>query len=204
MKLITIILRWLTSLLREVNEKKKIDNSKNENLVEVYRDSRNNIYYKWKIPSAMHAMRYLVGWRAIENANMGVTTKDAIDFLNNILKGLNMQDAATAGYYATTFKNRILTADPEKAYLELASCYILINNEAPDKYDPNVAATKQALWETDIEAKAFFLDFAYQLSAILISTSSKDIPNALVNQNMAMGRLLISTLSKLSPEGSTN
>lgn len=204
MKIITKLLRWLTSILREANEAKKIDNSKDENLAEVYRDTRGNVYYKWKIPSAMHAMRYLVGWRAIENANMGVTTKDAIDFLNNILKGLNMQDMATAGYYATTFKNRILTADPEKAYIELASCYILINNEAPDMYDPNVAATKQALWESDIDAKAFFLNFAYQLSATLISTSNKDIPNALLNQNMAMGRLLISTLSKLSPEGSTN
>ncbi len=198
------LLKWITALLRNRREEKANDNSKNDNLAEVYRDMRGNVYYKWKNPAAMHAMRYLVGWRAIENANMGVDSKQGIDFLNNIIKSINEQDSATAAYYAVTFKNRILTADPEKAYLELASYYILMNNERPNKYDPNIGVTKQALWETDMEAKAFFLDFAYKLSSSLIDTSNKDIPNALLNQSMAMGRLFLSTLSKLSPSGSTN
>lgn len=189
------------------NRKKKIagiDNGRNDALVLCYTDASGRKYYKWKNPLAIPTMRYLAGWSAIEYANMGTNAKEALEHLNKALDSLNANKAGEAAYYITSFRNRIVSADPEKAYLELASCYCVLQDENIKAFDAALSSVKVALWQTDLDAKAFFLNFAFKTSAFLMKSLKESTPSVLATQMKQMMRLLSSTLPKESMKDSTN
>lgn len=183
----------------------KLDNAKNEALELCYTDSAGRNFYKWKSPLSMPTMRYFIGWSEIEYANMGVTAKDALEHLTKAMDALSSNQAAQAAYYIGSFRNRIITADPEQAYLKLAACYCLFQHENPKEFSQALAQEKITAWMQDIDAKSFFLTFAFKTSAILTKSLKENTPSVLVNQMQQMTKLLESlTLLKESPRASTS
>lgn len=168
-----------------------------------YVDIKGNRYFKWKQPATMHSLRYLVGWSDIEYANMGHTPAIAIEYLDQIIQANNAGNPSGVGYHATAFKNRIIKASPEAAYLEMAAVYILIGDENKEVYEPNITARKINLWKSDLKAKAFFLNYAFQLTKILQSTSEEGILSALTTQGNELIKVASTTLRKLYSEDST-
>lgn len=149
-------------------------------------------------------MRYLLGWQAIEYANMGVNAKSAVAYIDEAVQSINTNNSAEAAYKLLTFKDRIVKADPEKAYLEISSCYVLMNNENPKTYDASMAQLKVALWSGDVDARAFFLTSAFKILKDLTNTSGGVMRNALVEQTNMNLRILQLTLRRLSEADSTS
>lgn len=181
-----------------------VDNSRDTSLELCYTDRMGNRYYRWKNPAAMATIRYLVGWQCIEYANMNLNPKEAIGYLDKIISANNSSNKSDVGYNAVSMKNRILKSDPERAYLELASCYVLMNNEIPKTYDTDLAAVKISIWQNDLEARAFFLNLSFQISKDLTSTSGPDTQNvSTAESQLQMMSLILSILKKSSSKDMT-
>jgi len=164
----------LNSIVKIFSKKKgldKVDNSTNQDLELFKKDKMGNRFYKWKEGRVMPGTRYLVAMVRVEEANMGVDAQSLVNHLNVSLENFNKHNYAEAVSVITKLRNRVATADPQAAYLSLASCYVLMNDEDPKNYDMVTARKKIKIWRSDSELQSFFLTFAYQLIKNLQPTS---------------------------------
>lgn len=180
-----------------------IDNSKDERLELCFTDIQGNKFFKWKHPASMPGIRHLAGWRSIEYAGMGVDEKSLLTFIADALTANKDGDKGKVGYTLLTLRGRIEKSNPTRAYMELAAVYSIMNDEDPNKYSPAITQKKLEVWNLDLKAHAFFLNFAYKISRDLINTSNTDTPIVLATQATEMMNLLLTMQKMLFSQDTT-
>lgn len=151
-------------------------------LKETWTDIYGNKYYTFEDVKEMAANRHIAGKTAVIEAEFGCSKEQAIEAMDGVVKALNTQDYSTAAYKALLLKTKFQKADAEKAYLSLATVYVLMEGERPDSYEPEFAKKKLDLWERDIDTRLFFLNTAYTTTESLIGTLNLDMATYLMTK----------------------
>lgn len=117
---------------------------------------------------------------------MGLGLKDILQWTDEMKTLLKSDDPEKYEklYALTLEKERIAknTADPIKQHLNLATVYVLAEEERVDHFDDKIAADKLKLWLADTDALSFFLtwhnehiqSFTSNLNTILGTVSANN------------------------------
>jgi hypothetical protein len=134
-----------------------IDNSKNKNLLFVYRDKAGVNYYTWSDPYKVPAIRAISGERASRYSDMYMNRKTLKLLIAEMKKAGNQNDWAKVFHIIIEMENRMEFLAEESTLLELASVYYIRQDEDPDKPSDSLLEEKIIAWKKDDGARSFFV-----------------------------------------------
>jgi hypothetical protein len=142
----------------------------------VYTDAAGNMWYGLVDPLQLPADRAISALVGMRRNDLNYTEADEREWLKETREAHNANDHAKVGYHLTIKEDRLDWACEEKTLLEIAKVYYWINEEPQDgPLLPVWQAKKEAAWEADPDAKAFFLREAYWLTNGFSDLSPSDI-----------------------------
>jgi hypothetical protein len=149
-------------------------NSKNPELELIFTSSSGIAFYGFKDIMSIPAIRAIAGERASRFAEMLMTES----FLKQAVK--QIKDCFNKGKYieAAAIINEIdvrlnLFAE-ESCLLELASCYVLLEDEKPAEIQQSFHDRKLEFWKQDYPCRAFFLTMVLKLIKKYSNISDQD------------------------------
>lgn len=136
----------------------------NPDLKLCYTDKKGNAYYCMTNPAIIPAQRALAAWVVSKDAEFGLSREKMKLCLDKAKKALNKSDIVEASQAIGIIESAMDLYAESEILLQLATCYIFLNDENPKEYSNEVQKKKRKLWDEDAEAKSFFLQFAYRLT----------------------------------------
>lgn len=131
----------------------------------IYTDNKWNKYYGLVNPANLHATRALSAWAYSKDSEFGMTTVKLRGMLDKINEAVNKKDLASVAKITGVIEAAMeLYAEPE-ILINLATCYVFLNDEKNDGYKDHIQTEKLALWKEDKEARSFFLQYAVQFTS---------------------------------------
>lgn len=151
----------------------KIDNSKNNNLKEVYTDHKGNKWYGYINPLEISAIRGIAAQRADRYVALMISEKELTLLIEEQEKAAKAMDVVRVYAIIYEIKTRLKMLCEENSLLDLAGIYYFLKDEDPDMPSPSHDEKKRLIWEADPACRAFFL-----LKGIEHTEKLKNIPPA--------------------------
>lgn len=137
----------------------------NEGMKEIYTDSKGNKFYALNNPANLHATRALPAWVFARDSEYSMTKERRIAAYEKINECVNKKDLASIAKIVGVMEAaEQLYCEPE-ILLNLATCYTFLNDEKNDSYKDFIQEQKRDIWNSDSEAKSFFLQWSLQYTA---------------------------------------
>jgi hypothetical protein len=148
-------------------------------LVEVYKDRFGNRWWSFVDPLRMPGSRALAGEIAATWADLNMTKEDIKNYFAEMRKAGNSGDIVRMFRLFDTMEARLDWACEDKSLLSLAAVYFLVNDESAGSPAPGYTKLKHEVFDTDTDARAFFLARAFALIKVSSEFSGSDILNYL-------------------------
>lgn len=158
-----------------MSRKSKIDNSENPNLQEVYKDKKGNRWYALKDIMTLSAQRGIAAATAERYIGMMISKKEFDLAMEAHEKAAKELDITTCFAIVADLKHRSKFICEANSILDLANVYYMLEDEDPNDYDEIWADRKRAIWDSDMDCRAFFLNMGLQLTNSFSNTSVEDL-----------------------------
>lgn len=158
---------------------KKEKKSKIE-LKQVYKDKSSHVFYEFADPRQMPGVRLRVAEIATIEAELGISAEKGIELLDLAVEKLAGWSQDKKGFgeglaIIVELKRRFVALLEEQTLLKLATVYFTMDNEDESKYLRSEQQHKMDAWDSDSEAKDFFLCASARLTGFFGDFSSEDI-----------------------------
>ena len=166
-------------------------------LKKIYTDKEGNNYFTWKDPTEIPIHRANMAQMFSRYADLLLTKSLLSTLVDKALEECDNGKLTKVAVLLNEIKIREdLYAEPE-TLLQLATCYVMLKGESPHEYNQHEAQKKLNLWDSDHEAKSFFLQFAYQCTTSYSENSDKSILDYLKEMDPVISRMpkILSSLS---------
>jgi hypothetical protein len=161
---------------------KKIDNSQNISLKEVYTDALGNKWYCHNNILEISPARGLSAARADRYVGLKISENNLKDLLNVAIDGLNKdQDIVQAISILHELKHRQEFLCEENSILDLAGIYYFLQDENPDFPSEVHNQKKREIWSKDEICRGFFLQMGLALTTKFSNTPEEDLISFLKN-----------------------
>lgn len=121
---------------------------------------------------------------AIRTASMGLTAERLIQAHKEIKDELNKGDIVKACGMFDQLQTRIKDIPDEALLQQLALVYILHPDENPTEYKPSFQRMKLALWQSDEDARFFFIQLAVKHITTLSNISDDVIRMRILQRSL--------------------
>lgn len=199
--LVLVIIYLTITIFRKRKNKKseplKIDNSKNKDLQLAFETQDGTKFYIWKDFSHIPAIRSIAGERATRFATLKISEPLLKDAIKKCKEFLNRNKMADAIGVIMEIELRLNLYGEEETFLELANCYILLQDEDPIKITSYHSNKKKEIAANDTNVRAFFLNTAFSFIKKFSNFSEKDFLKYL-DETQAIADRLISSLHEKS------
>lgn len=132
---------------------------------EIYKDKSGNRWYALKNPAHISAERALAAWAYMEDSKYSLSKENLRLILDNMNTALNKSDLATVAKLTGLIESCLEIYTHDAVLLNLASVYCFLNDEKNEGIVDYVVEQKRKIWRDDMEARSFFLQFAWQFTA---------------------------------------
>lgn len=155
---------------------KKIDNSENPNMVEVYTDKLENKWYKHLNIMEISPARGLSAARAERYIGLKISEGNFKDLLQTALDAVNKnQDFVTAISILNEMKIRTEFLCEENSILDLSAIYYFLQDEDPEFPSEAHNRKKVDIWTKDELCRGFFLHMGLGLTTKFSTTAEADL-----------------------------
>lgn len=128
----------------------------------LYTDSKGNNWFTITNQANLHASRALFAWGFARDAEYGLSRERLQLACEKINEYVNKKDVASIAKVIGVIEAGLdLYAEPQ-VMLNLATCYTFLNDEANDGYKDFWQDKKREIWESDVDCRAFFLQWCTQ------------------------------------------
>lgn len=153
-------MNWLNKIKERF--KKPVIEKPKEGFKLIYTDSKGNKYYTLSNPANLHTSRALPAWVFSKDSEYTLSREKFRQAFQRINEAVNKKDLASIAKVVGVMEAGMdLYAEPE-ILLNLATCYVFLNDETNDSYKDYIQEQKRELWKADKDAQSFFLQFAVQ------------------------------------------
>lgn len=148
----------------------KIDNSENPELTVAWKSKDESIvFYSYKNPLKVSALRGVAAEQAKRFASMCITKENALDLIKEAKRSINIeQDFVKAFAIIQEMQFRLEMIAEESSILDLVKLYYFLPDENPDRPSEEHNKQKTKLINENPDLKAFFL----QIGIILLDKFS--------------------------------
>ena len=134
------------------------------------------------------ADRIIAADLAVRRASMGLSPERLVQAFREIKEELNKGDIIKGYAMFDQLERRIADIPDESLLQELALIYILHPDENPEEYKPSYQRMKLNLWQSDEDARFFFI-----LMAVRFITSLSNISDDVIRMHILQRALTEST-----------
>lgn len=162
---------------------KKIDNSQNISLNEVYADALGNKWYCHNNVLEISPARGLSAARADRYVGLKISEHNFSQLLNVAIEGLNKEQNISqmiAIVHELKWRQEMLCE--ENSILDLAGIYYFLQDENPDFPSEAHNQKKREIWAQDEICRGFFLTLGLSLTTKFSNTPEEDLLSFLKNQ----------------------
>lgn len=120
----------------------------------------------WQVfsnPVLIPEQRKIMADLALTKAAMCIKRETLVDYFKEIRRLLDKGQIVTAFSWFQEIENRINDLPLEEHLIELACVYSILPGENPDKFQAEFQKKKREIFESDSDAKGFFLRLAYTI-----------------------------------------
>jgi hypothetical protein len=161
---------------------KKIDNSQNISLKEVYSDALGNKWYCHNNILEISPARGLSAARADRYVGLKISEQNMSDLLNVAIDGINKdQNITQAIAILFELKHRQEFLCEENSILDLAGIYYFLQDENSDFPSEHHNQKKREIWSKDEICRGFFLHMGLALTTKFSNTPEEDLISFLKN-----------------------
>lgn len=158
-------------------------------LKEIYKDSGGNKFYTFEDFSLLPPARAIAAMFFTRYVDLRISRHTLSYLMRKIETLFNQKEFMKAGSIVEEIRLREeLFAEPE-TLRELATVYILMENERPEIYREADAIKKKELWSEDPDADAFFLQSTWETTSGYSETSVKDINSYFLEKAVLLNRI---------------
>lgn len=152
-----------------------IDNSTNKNLIKIYTDKFNNIYYGFIDPEIMPKHRVVYCERAARYAKMYISESNFKKAAIAMKKAANASDWTKMFSIVSEIEYCAHFLGEEESLYEVAAGFFIMNDEDPYELYPQDVKDKIDIWKKDKAARDFFLRQAMSLTENYSQKSPDDV-----------------------------
>lgn len=153
----------------------KIDNSKNQELIEVYEDQKKNKWYGLRNPLEISAVRGIAAERAERFVGLMISEKELKLALEAHSEAAKKFDVVTCFAIIADLKHRLEFICEENSVLDLAGIYYYMQDENPAIPSEAIDEKKRKIWQEDSQCRAFFLHMGLALTKKFKDTPEEDL-----------------------------
>lgn len=163
----------------------KINNSKNPNLIAVYKDAKGNNWYSHNNVMDISPARGISAARADRFASLKIDETNMKALLNAAIDGINKdQNLVQAVSILHEIKFRLEFLCEENSLLDLAAIYYFLEDEDPALPSEHHNKLKREIWKDDDACRSFFLHMSLGLTKAFGTTSEEDLLKFLMNSKI--------------------
>lgn len=152
-------------------------------------------YYTYANEMSLPKERVFMGSVFTRYANMNIT-KDTLSFLlKNAKELIDKNKVADAGTVINEILSRMELYCEEETLKSLAAIYVVREGENPDTYSDEMQELKKKEISSSLEAKGFFLDFAFRFTESYSANSELSILSYLAETVIPITRERVTTPS---------
>lgn len=141
-----------------------IDNSKNPNCSNVYKDKFGNKWYAMRNPLHISGHRGVSAEKAKRFMTMKIDETSLMKLLDEQIAQFNLGEYAKSASIAYEIKHRLKFICEEKSILDLVFIYYFLEDEDPEIPNEYFRDKKHAILEQDPTSRAFFLRIGISLT----------------------------------------
>ena len=156
-------------------KKPKPEESTRIPLRHIYTDKAGSKWFEYSNPLTMPAKRAIAAEVATRFAEFNLTRNELLLLFNEMKKQGNQGNFVDVFALINEIIFRLEWLGEEKTLLELALCYFVIEGEDETDFSDRDKQRKRDVFESDSDAKAFFLSEAFRRTINYSKTSGEDI-----------------------------
>lgn len=130
----------------------------------IYTDSLGNKWFTINNYANLFATRSLMAWNYSKDSEYNLTEEQRLTAYEKMNEGVNKKDIASIAKIVGVMEAAEKLYCAPVILLNLATCYVFLNDEANDGYKDFIQDKKREIWESDIDCKAFFLQWSTQFT----------------------------------------
>ncbi len=164
-----------------------IDNSKNRDMVEVYKDAKGNQWFSYVNVLEISPARGVSASKADRFVSLRITEGNLISLCDKAINGVNhpsKPDFVGMAAIVHEIRRRLAMVCEETSLLELSSIYYFLIDEDPRFPSHHHMKLKRELWEDDEICRSFFLHMSLGLTKQFSTMSEEDLLKFLMNSQV--------------------
>lgn len=172
---ITLIKKWLTDKARAGSLATYKQYINKWDLEEIYVTADGTKIFGYKNPLLLPANRAISAEIAANQAAMKITRPQLEGMIEAMVQAGNEGEIVELFGYLYSLKDRLTWAAEEETLRNLANIYLLVEGENPEIIEKKFDKQKRQLMEEDLQARAFFLQYALKRTSDYSDISETDI-----------------------------
>lgn len=152
-------------------------NSNNKALSLIYTSNSGEKFYTFNNQENLPPIRGIQFSKFQRIAELKIDNETLNTVLTEFKKAVNKQDYYTAIALIYEIDRRQTLLCEENSLLDMVSCFAFLETENPNSFEPEYYQKKKHIFNTDTDARAFFLTISFPL----LPTLKQKLPTDLIN-----------------------